>query len=351
MLQSRLVPASEFGAHLTPYPPCRGYSFDERSDVERHRIPSVNPSHFFSHDVFGQLSLWWRFAEAEPLYISGPTGAGKSSTACQFCARLGMPVVSVMARPRMDRRELIGRWVMDEKGMRWVDGPAALCWRYGWILLINEFSCAGPELWVSCNDILEGLPLELDQVGRVLPRHPEARVIITDNTRGASGEAADEGFLGRRLQDRSTIDRFWHLRMEGLNEYEETALLVATLRRDWKEALPPEVLSDLCVRLARVGADSRAAAKKTSMAFENASVAVSHRVLRRVRDILCSLLLGEAGKMNDPIRSAVRLAFSEALGAVEREAVETLFVTTLGNFIDEARKRVNRRDVEPPAFA
>lgn len=26
MLQSRLVPASEFGAHLTPYPPCRGYS-------------------------------------------------------------------------------------------------------------------------------------------------------------------------------------------------------------------------------------------------------------------------------------------------------------------------------------
>lgn len=55
--------------------------------------------------------------------------------------------------------------------------------------------------------------------------------------------------------------------------------------------------------------------------------------------------------MNDPIRSAVRLAFSEALGAVEREAVETLFVTTLGNFIDEARKRVNRRDVEPPAFA
>ena len=139
MINSRLVPASEFGAHLTPYPPCRGYSFDERSDVERHRIPSVNTSHFFSHNVFAQLSLWWRFAEAEPLYISGPTGAGKSSTACQFCARLGMPVVSVMARPRMDRRELIGRWVMDEKGMRWVDGPAALAWRHGWLLLVNEY--------------------------------------------------------------------------------------------------------------------------------------------------------------------------------------------------------------------
>lgn len=175
-------------------------------------------------------------------------------------------------------------------------------------------------------------------------------MIITDNTRGASGEAADEGFLGRRLQDRSTVDRFWHLRMEGLNEYEETALLVATLRRDWKSALPDEVLSELCVRLARVGADSRAAAKKTSMAFENASVAVSHRVLRRVRDILCSLLLGEAVRMNDPVRGAVRLAFSEALGAVEREAVETLFVATFGNFIDEARKRV-LRGVEPPAFA
>ena len=54
--------------------------------------------------------------------------------------------------------------------------------------------------------------------------------------------------------------------------------------------------------------------------------------------------------MNDPVRGAVRLAFSEALGAVEREAVETLFVATFGNFIDEARKRV-LCGVEPPAFA
>lgn len=347
MQNGRFVPASEFGSHLTAHLPCRGHSLDERSDTERYRIPTIVPSHYFSDAVFTQLSLWWRYAEADPLYISGPTGAGKSSTAMQFCARLGMPVVSVMARPRMDRRELIGRWVMDERGMKWVDGPAALCWRYGWVLLINEFSCAGPELWVSCNDILEGLPLELDQVGRVLPRHPEARVIITDNTRGASSESTDEGFLGRRLQDRSTIDRFWHLRMEGLSEYEELRLLVATLRRDWKDELREEVLSELCERLARVGADSRAAAKKSSVAFENASVAVSHRVLRRVRDILCSMLLSYTKWPADPVRAAVRLAFSEALEPVAREAVETLFVTTFGTFMEKASKEAVKKDRFP----
>ena len=339
MQKSRLVPAVQFGLHLAEHPECRGYSLNERSEMERSRIPAIVPSHYFASQTFAQLSLWWRFADKEPLYISGPTGAGKSSTAQQFCARLGMPVVSVMARPRMDRRELIGRWVLDEKGMRWVDGPAALCWRYGWVLLISEFSCAGPELWVSCNDILEGLPLELDQVGRVLPRHPDARVIITDNTRGASSEASEEGFLGRRIQDRSTVDRFWHLRLEGLTELEEARLLESTLRRAWTEEMPSRTVRELCERLARVGADSRSAAKERSTVFTSASVAVSHRVLRRVADLLCAMILGFTLLPKDPVRAAVRLAFSEALGPVEREAVETLFVTTFGDFVDRALAR------------
>ena len=77
-----------------------------------------------------------------------------------------MPAVVFTARPRMDRRELIGRWVLGPSGMTWVDGPAALAWRNGWVLLINEFSAAPPEVWVSANDLLEGLPLEIDQTAR-----------------------------------------------------------------------------------------------------------------------------------------------------------------------------------------
>ena len=89
------------------------------------------------------------------------------------------------------------------------------------------------------------------------------RVIVTDNTRGHSSEI-DEGFFGRQIQDRSVIDRFWHMRMEGLGEAEEASLLAATADQDWLAEFEPEVLDRLFKALARLGADSRVAAQAQS---------------------------------------------------------------------------------------
>lgn len=93
-------------------------------------------------------------------------------------------------------------------------------------------------MWVSCNDILEGLPLDNGATGELIVPHPMTRVIVTDNTRGHSSEI-DEGFFGRQIQDRSVIDRFWHMRMEGLGEAEEASLLAATADQDWLAEFEP----------------------------------------------------------------------------------------------------------------
>ena len=66
--------------------------------------------------------------------------------------------------------------------MEWVDGPAALAWRHGYVLLINEFSKCNPGFWVANNEMLEGKPIFIEQRKELLRPHPDSRVVVTDNT-------------------------------------------------------------------------------------------------------------------------------------------------------------------------
>lgn len=185
---TRTVPASVFGEHLADERDCLGYQVETLPAFARTRIPVLNSCHFFNEAHYRTLAAWWTLARREPIYVSGPSGSGKTSTAMQFCARLGIPVVSVTARARMDRRELLGHWALQGGETHWIDGPALLAWKHGWTLLINEFSAAPADMWVSCNDILEGLPLDNGATGELVVPHPMTRVIVTDNTRGHSSE-------------------------------------------------------------------------------------------------------------------------------------------------------------------
>lgn len=333
---TRTVPASVFGEHLAGERDCLGYQVETLPAFARTRIPVLNPCHFFNEAHYRTLAAWWTLARREPIYVSGPSGSGKTSMAMQFCARLGIPVVSVTARARMDRRELLGHWALQGGETRWIDGPALLAWKHGWTLLINEFSAAPADMWVSCNDILEGLPLDNGATGELIVPHPMTRVIVTDNTRGHSSEI-DEGFFGRQIQDRSVIDRFWHMRMEGLGEAEEASLLAATADQDWLAEFEPEVLDRLFKALARLGADSRAAAQAQAIRFESRAVPLSFRVLSRMRNMMLDAARMPAASDDDPLRRIIRTSLTEALDSTAREAAETLAVTAIGNLIHEMR--------------
>ncbi len=203
-----------------------------------------------------------------------------------------------------------------------------LAWRHGWVLVINEFSAAPADLWVSCNDLLEGAPLDCDATAERIAPHPDTRVIITDNTRGHAD--IEEGLFGRQVQDRSVIDRFWHLRLEGLSEAEEAALLMKEVPEQFVNEFGAEMLKRLAEILARAGLDSRSRAENQQLGYETRNIALSHRVLRRLMLIIlarCSdmTILTEGG-----VLAAARMAFTEALDGVSRQALETLLLTSLG---------------------
>lgn len=248
-----------------------------------------------------------------------------------------MPAVVFTARPRMDRRELIGRWVLGPNGMTWVDGPAALAWRNGWVLLINEFSAAPPEVWVSANDLLEGLPLEIDQTGEVIDRHPLARIVFTDNTRGHSTELA-AGYFGRQIQDRSVIDRMWHLRCEGLHEADEARVLLASLEGNLVERAGEAAAEEICALAARAATGSRCKAAQSPLGFENRSFALSIRAARRFAELTVRYAAGDLPVSADPIAAAADTAVGNALDRPVRDALVTYLKTIFGERITELRK-------------
>lgn len=347
------VPASQFGTHLADLRACRAFRMSNQCAVEveaSRRIPRRDSTHRFDRQFFISFSAWWNFATNEPLFISGPAGAGKTSSVLQWCAVVGQPVISVTVRPGMEKDELLGRWIANDRGgMDWVDGPATLCWRHGWLLLINEFSAAPAEMWVSANDILEGAPLEIDATGERVERHPLTRVVVTDNTRGHASEH-DAGYVGRSFMDLSVIDRFWHVHLEGLTVDEEASVLWKRVPEDLRSRLPETEAMNVLRGLAEIADASRRAAAQKTVGFDNRNHPLSHRALERMATMLLRYAAGDIVLDRDPqlIEWVVGLGIANALDAVPRTALVTLVGTRLGELAKTLRLQSARLQESAP---
>ena len=176
------------------------------------RFAEIDDDYSFNPQFFEEFRMWWETENtAEPLYLSGPAGCGKTSGVMQFLAHVNAPAVTLTCRRRMDKYELIGTYMPQGDGkLVWVDGPALIACRTGAVLVINEMTSAPADVWVACNDLLEGDAIVVDRTGEVVPRHPNTRVIFTDNRPLGDGSETDQ-YLGRNAQDASVLDRCWHI--------------------------------------------------------------------------------------------------------------------------------------------
>ncbi len=283
------------------------------------RTVAVDPNHTFSPLFFETMKLWWEWDDTRtPLYISGPTGCGKTTTAMQFLARVHAPVVTLTCRRRMDKNELIGSWGADAASGRfcWHDGPALTAWRYGYVLLINEFTAAPPEVWVSANDILEGDAIVNERTGEIVERHPNARVIITDNCRMQADSTT--GYRGRHLQDMSVADRFWHLRADFLSPQDECRVLAAATKAHSKH-LSEDLITSILRACTSFAAQTRRLA--STAAGSTACPALSTRVLIRFTGILFALMQADSRMSADKLTLALQMSYANAL---ETEAAAAL---------------------------
>ncbi len=305
-------------------------------------LQQVDEDHVFSKNEFIVFRAWWATDGSEPLYLCGPQGSGKTTFVKQLAARLNYPLISINGRSNMERADLIGSYCLRSQGgastMDFIDGPATRAWRHGLLLLVNEFTACDPAFWVANNDILEGDAIYIEQTGELVRRHPRARIVLTDNTRGIAAD--DTGaFQGRLRQDASVMDRMWKMQMDYMAEDAEVALLM----RDMPEfgtdpTASNEVKQTLAKKLRDIATDVRTAFMGTSMDAAAIEVTMSTRTLMRFRDLL--FLFKDAGKAGlDPIKSAMDIALTAVCDPSTRQAIHKIAELKLGSHTPTAATR------------
>lgn len=182
--------------------------------------------------------MWFIHGEGEPLYISGPTGAGKTRGVKQAAAMLNYPVYEITGHNRLETPELVGHFALRNGDTVWVDGPLTLAMRHGGLFLLNEIDLLDPTTATGLNSVLDGSPLCIADTTEVVQPAPGFRFVGTANTNG-SGD--DSGlYVGTLRQNTAFQNRFLHVEASYLGPEQERVLLKATA-----PGLPDEVLDQM----------------------------------------------------------------------------------------------------------
>lgn len=188
-------------------------------------VPSIDPDYQFRKELLSDLLAWHMLGGIEGLYLSGPTGSGKSTLITQVAARLNIPVQRVTAHSRLETPELIGHYALVDGSMSFTDGPLTTAMREGHWFLLDEIDLLDPATAAGLNGIVEGSPLVIpEKNGEMVHPAYGFRFIATGNTAGAGDPTGL--YQGTMRQNLAFLDRFWMVEV-GYPEQEQEKLILA----------------------------------------------------------------------------------------------------------------------------
>jgi len=152
-------------------------------------VPTVDRHYLFRNDILSDILAWHMLGGNEGLYLTGPTGSGKSTLVTQVASRLNIPVHRVTAHSRLETPELIGHYALVSGSMSFVDGPLTTAMREGHWFLLDEIDLLDPATAAGLNGIVEGAPLVIpEKNGEMVTPAPGFWFIATGNTAGSGDQ-------------------------------------------------------------------------------------------------------------------------------------------------------------------
>ncbi|MCK4706000.1 MAG: CbbQ/NirQ/NorQ/GpvN family protein [Gammaproteobacteria bacterium] len=117
-----------------------------------------------------------------PVMIKGPTGCGKSRFIEHMAWKLGKPLITVACNEDMTASDLVGRYLLDANGTRWLDGPLTTAARIGAICYLDEIVEARQDTTVVIHPLTDHRrTLPLDKKGELIEAHPDFQLVISYN--------------------------------------------------------------------------------------------------------------------------------------------------------------------------
>ena len=117
-----------------------------------------------------------------PVMVKGPTGCGKSRFIEHMAWKLGKPLITVACNEDMTASDLVGRYLLDANGTRWLDGPLTVAARMGAICYLDEIVEARQDTTVVIHPLTDHRrTLPLDKKGELIDAHPDFQLVISYN--------------------------------------------------------------------------------------------------------------------------------------------------------------------------
>ncbi len=148
-------------------------------DIDQYKI-AAEPFYQQQHN---EVMLYEAAYKARlPVMIKGPTGCGKSRFIEHMAWKLGKPLITVACNEDMTASDLVGRYLLDSEGTRWLDGPLTVAARIGAICYLDEVVEARQDTTVVIHPLTDHRrTLPLDKKGEVLAAHPDFQLVISYN--------------------------------------------------------------------------------------------------------------------------------------------------------------------------
>ena len=140
-----------------------------------------------------------------PMYITGLSGNGKTMMVEQVCATEKREMVRVNITIETDEDDLIGGFRLVDGRTVWQNGPVVVAMERGAVLLLDEVDLGSNKL-MCLQPVLEGKPIYLKKINKVITPMPGFNVIATANTKG---KGSDDGrFIGTNVMNEAFLERF-----------------------------------------------------------------------------------------------------------------------------------------------
>ena len=122
------------------------------------------------------------YAARLPVMIKGPTGCGKSRFVEYMAWKLNKPLITVACNEDMTASDLVGRYLLEANGTRWLDGPLTTAARIGAICYLDEIVEARQDTTVVIHPLTDHRrTLPLDKKGELIHAHPDFQLVISYN--------------------------------------------------------------------------------------------------------------------------------------------------------------------------
>lgn len=136
------------------------------------------------YHALGDEVMWYQCAYNSrlPVMVKGPTGCGKSRFIEHMAWKLGKPLITVACNEDMTAADLVGRYLLDANGTRWLDGPLTIAARIGAICYLDEVVEARQDTTVVIHPLTDHRrTLPIDKKGEVVTAHPDFQLVISYN--------------------------------------------------------------------------------------------------------------------------------------------------------------------------